>query len=119
MQVRIDAIRQSLDDLFGNLRPPLPDRPQAEVGEADESGWLYDSARDYMSQLASYNAARGEGAKRQKDKARMEEYHLTCDYCGTPFKATKRRKPGGVAYCGKKCGQKASYHRMRAGRGSP
>jgi hypothetical protein len=39
----------------------LPDRPEPKTGQQDEDGWLYDSSRTYLEQLAAYRAYRGDG----------------------------------------------------------
>jgi hypothetical protein len=38
--------------------PDLPERPKAEVAEPDETDWLFDSGRDYLTQLEYYRAHR-------------------------------------------------------------
>jgi hypothetical protein len=40
----------------GDFDPELPDRPLPDVDLPDESGWLYDSGRDYFDQLAHYKS---------------------------------------------------------------
>ncbi|HRY16502.1 MAG TPA: hypothetical protein P5330_11605 [Candidatus Competibacteraceae bacterium] len=49
VELRSD-IKAALDD----LEVTLPDRPTAEVDLPDESAWLFDARRDYMTQLAYY-----------------------------------------------------------------
>jgi hypothetical protein len=43
----IENRRESFD-------PELPDRPAPETDEVDESDWLFDSQRDYLTQLKHY-----------------------------------------------------------------
>jgi hypothetical protein len=42
-----------------NLKVALPNRPEATVDPPNEDGWLFDSSRDYLEQLAVYKARRG------------------------------------------------------------
>jgi hypothetical protein len=56
---RLDGVRHAIQTASRMLTPELPERPQPEVTEVDERGWLYRSERSYMEQLAAYKARRG------------------------------------------------------------
>ncbi|HSA45383.1 MAG TPA: hypothetical protein P5552_02490 [Candidatus Competibacteraceae bacterium] len=45
-----DDVQRALDD----LEVTLPDRPTAQPDPPDESGWLFDARRDYLTQLTFY-----------------------------------------------------------------
>jgi hypothetical protein len=109
----LERVRHATEAAVDETVADLPDRPEAETEGADESEWLYDSARDYMEQLACYRAAKGEGG-RQRRSARMEEFDLKCEFCGKAFRARKRRGKGVGAFCSKKCGM-AAPSRLRGG----
>jgi hypothetical protein len=51
---RLDAVWHAVQDAAGDLEVVLPKRPTANSKLADESGWLYDSNRDYLGQLTVY-----------------------------------------------------------------
>jgi hypothetical protein len=53
---RLEAVRHAAQAEAYALKVALPDRPEGEAAGADESGWLFDSARDYETQLAHYKA---------------------------------------------------------------
>jgi hypothetical protein len=55
----LEAIRQAVLERAEDFDVDLPDRPEAEIDEVDESDWLFDSRRDYMGQLAAYKARQG------------------------------------------------------------
>jgi hypothetical protein len=112
VQAQLDDVKKSLGDCVEQLDVTLPERPAAETGEVDESEWLFDSKRDFMSQLDAYEEFKGKMTRRQKHTARREEYHLTCAQCGQEFQAAKRRKAGGAVYCGEKCRMAAHYQRQ-------
>jgi hypothetical protein len=61
---RLAAVRHAVLEAQAGFVFDMPDRPQPEVAPADESAWLFDSARAYLAQLAVYkvrrNGARGE-----------------------------------------------------------
>jgi hypothetical protein len=56
LRERLDAVRQAIADTERSLTIALPERPAAEMPEADEGDWLYRSARTYVEQLAVYKA---------------------------------------------------------------
>jgi hypothetical protein len=53
---RIETLRQAVENLKETFALALPDRPDPEVEEPDESGWLFDTERDYLTQLGYYQA---------------------------------------------------------------
>jgi hypothetical protein len=109
VQAQLDEAGKLLSGCVEQLDVSLPDRPEAEVGEVDDSDWLYDSERDFTDQLDAYEAFKGRLKERQKHTARREEYHLNCTHCGKEFQTARRRKVGGVVYCGNKCRIAAHY----------
>lgn len=56
LQAELDDVRQAILDEQDSLEIELPERPEPENTIASETGWLYDSGRDYMEQLAVYKA---------------------------------------------------------------
>jgi hypothetical protein len=56
LQERLLTIHHELDTKIEAFAPDLPARPGPEVETPDEHGWLFDSHRDYMTQLAVYKA---------------------------------------------------------------
>lgn len=47
-------LRSDMEQALDDLEVTLPDRPTAEVDPPDESAWLFDARRDYMTQLTFY-----------------------------------------------------------------
>ena len=47
-------LRSDIEAALDNLEVTLPDRPTAEVDLPDESAWLFDARRDYLTQLTFY-----------------------------------------------------------------
>lgn len=60
---RLEVVRHATEEKAEELREQynadIPSRPSPVIAEAEESEWLYDSDRDYMEQLAVYQAKRG------------------------------------------------------------
>lgn len=56
LRERLDGLRQAIIDAGENLDVVLPERPDPETEEQDESDWLYTSKREYMAQMAVYKA---------------------------------------------------------------
>jgi hypothetical protein len=54
LQARLDALRERLRDAAGRFDAALPERPQPKAARTDEGGWLFDSRRDYLTQLDYY-----------------------------------------------------------------
>jgi transcriptional regulator with XRE-family HTH domain len=61
LRERLAAIRDGVDTAADALTVELPDRPEAHTETLDESTWLFDTGRDYLQQLAAYQA-RKQGA---------------------------------------------------------
>ncbi len=63
IQKRIEAVRQVVQERIDDFSPALPERPEPETDYVDEYDVLFDSNRDYMDQLAVYQARKnGEAA---------------------------------------------------------
>jgi vacuolar-type H+-ATPase subunit H len=54
LQDQLDTLREQLDGELEQVKLELPERPEAEITPPDESGWLFDSSRDYLNQLQFY-----------------------------------------------------------------
>jgi transcriptional regulator with XRE-family HTH domain len=59
---RLAKVEDEIDSIAEAFDPDLPKRPEPEVEEPDESAWLFDSDRDYLTQLEYYRAHRDGGA---------------------------------------------------------
>ena len=59
-RVRMEAIRQAIQGAIENVDSvfELPDHPETEIDPPDETGWLFDSSRDYLEQIGVYKARR-------------------------------------------------------------
>lgn len=55
---RVDRVRQSISERSVDFAFDLPGRPEPETDPGDESGWLFDSGRSYLDQLAAYKEHR-------------------------------------------------------------
>ena len=55
---RLEVVRQAAQVAAATLAASLPDCPEPSVTVPDESGWLFDSSRDYLDQLDAYRAHR-------------------------------------------------------------
>jgi hypothetical protein len=53
---RIELARHAVEELQETFRPALPARPDPDIDEPVEDGWLLDTRRSYVAQLAYYNA---------------------------------------------------------------
>jgi hypothetical protein len=62
LKARLDEVRHALLAAAQSFSPAVLPRPEADPEVPDESGWLYDSARDYLEQLAAYRRHKGNGA---------------------------------------------------------
>jgi hypothetical protein len=58
----------------------------------DEGGWLFDSGRDYLDQLAVYKDFK-------KEETECPEPECACEVCGIVFTAKKSN----ARFCGQKC----------------
>ena len=47
-------LRSDIQEALDELEVTLPDRPTAQPDPPDESGWLFDARRDYLTQLTFY-----------------------------------------------------------------
>jgi hypothetical protein len=52
---RIELARH-VEELQAMFRPALPARPDPDIDEPVEDGWLLDTQRGYLTQMAYYNA---------------------------------------------------------------
>jgi hypothetical protein len=59
LKARLDECRLAYIEAAEGFNPDLPDRPEGETDPPDEGGWLYDSGREYLDQLAAYKRHRG------------------------------------------------------------
>jgi hypothetical protein len=82
-----EALRDATAQCVGNMEPDLPELPEAEIEEPDESNWLFDSQRDYLEQMKHYPA-----------KGRRKRV-LTCQHCGGEFTPNKQNQQ----YCNARC----------------
>jgi hypothetical protein len=53
-QERLNVLQHAVWEAQDAFNPTLPERPQPHVEPGDESTWLYDSQRDYLTQLSVY-----------------------------------------------------------------
>ena len=54
---RLEVVRQAIQDKIDDFDADfLPDRPDPDIDEPDESDWLFDAERDYFDQLEVYHA---------------------------------------------------------------
>lgn len=60
LQERLDALREQVDGELEQVKIELPEREKAEITTPDESNWLFDSSRDYLTQLQFYKARHGD-----------------------------------------------------------
>ena len=51
---QVEAIWHAIQEAADSLIVDLPPRPEPEIDIPDERDWLYDSGRDYLSQLSVY-----------------------------------------------------------------
>src|SRR5262249_12056231 len=56
---RLEAVRQAMQETAEGFQLELPARPEAEVERGKEDHWLYDSGREYLDQLGSYQRHKG------------------------------------------------------------
>jgi hypothetical protein len=59
---RLQAIQQAIDAAIQEFDPGLPARPTPEVDPPHHDAWLFDSQRDYVTQLNYYKARQVGGA---------------------------------------------------------
>jgi hypothetical protein len=53
---RLEILRQAITEMTAAFAPELPDRPTPDIDPPDESDWLFDASRDYLTQLDMYKA---------------------------------------------------------------
>lgn len=58
LQDRVDGVRQAISERLGDFEPWLPPRPEADLPPGGETGWLFDSGRDYLTQIDAYKEIR-------------------------------------------------------------
>lgn len=58
---RLDVVWQAVQAKIDDFDPDLPERPEPETDDADESDWLFDAGRDYVDQLEVYQAHKAGG----------------------------------------------------------
>lgn len=58
---RTEVVRRAVEDAMEALAVELPPLPEPETSP-ERGGWLFDSARDYLEQLAAYKAHKNGGA---------------------------------------------------------
>jgi hypothetical protein len=92
LKERLNRVRQAVHERGAELEVLLPDRPEADGGVPDEGGWLFDSGRDYLDQLAVYKDFK-------KEEMESPEPECTCEVCGIVFTAKKAN----TRFCGQKC----------------
>jgi hypothetical protein len=62
-QERIESLRHAAENLVFTFDPELPARPEPETDGVDEADWLFDSQREYLTQIDHYKAHKqGEAA---------------------------------------------------------
>ncbi len=57
----LQAVRRDAQTAIEWFDPYLPDSPEPDVDVPSEDDWLFDSDRDYLEQLAAYQAKRQGG----------------------------------------------------------
>jgi hypothetical protein len=59
---QVEAAWHAMEEAASSLEVSLPPRPEPNIDLPDESGWLFDSGRDYLDQLSVYKRRKhGEG----------------------------------------------------------
>lgn len=53
---RLEVVRQDIQGKIDEFNVWLPDRPDPDIDEPDESDWLFDAEREYFDQLNVYHA---------------------------------------------------------------
>ena len=56
LQERVQRLRHAVEVERQRFRPALLPSPEADIELVDEEAWLFDGQRDYLSQLAIYQA---------------------------------------------------------------
>ena len=59
-RARMEVVRLAIQGTIENVDSvfELPDHPETEIDPPDETGWLFDSSRDYLEQIGVYKARR-------------------------------------------------------------
>jgi hypothetical protein len=52
--VATSPLCNELSEVYANFDVELPEHPQPEIEPPDESEWLFDSNRDYVTQIGFY-----------------------------------------------------------------
>jgi hypothetical protein len=99
LRERAGVVWQALQETVAGLQIDLPSRPDPETDPPDEDDWLYDSGREYVEQIESYQQYKG--GKSLHDRRR------SCAVCGAKFTALKSQS----RYCSDKC--RGAAHQAR------
>jgi hypothetical protein len=91
LEAVLEASRHAIAECVTGLAIDLPCRPEACGNVEDESDFLFDSSRDYMTQLEAY--------KRHQNKSTVEDLVKTCKMCGGPLSTTRAN----AFLCSTKC----------------
>ncbi len=62
VKYRLEFVWQAVQAKIEDFDPVLPDRPEAETEDADETDWLFDAGREYLDQIEVYQAHKAGGA---------------------------------------------------------
>ena len=77
---RLAAVRHAIQEKADSFEVDLPDRQEPAEADVDESAWLFDSGRDYLTQLEHYTRYKGppknKGPKKPK-KERLRKSKLS------------------------------------------
>jgi hypothetical protein len=97
---KVGRVRHAIDAT--SVTVDLPERPEPETPEVDESAWLYASGRGYMEQLGHYPPQERRSAKK------VVRSTIQCRQCGTPF--VPKRKD--ATCCSTRC--RVAFNRAKA-----
>jgi hypothetical protein len=105
LEEKLEGPRQAIAEGVSSLEPDLPDLPKPTVGDTDDEDWLFDTRRDFMTQLMRYKTPE-ELAKMQ---ATVRSRHKVCPECGAQFLSQRRDK----VHCSNKCKLRAHRRKKR------
>ena len=70
LRERLREAERSITDKLYDLKPDLPDLPEAvHAPDGEDEGWLFDARRDYLEQLAYFKRSQEEGRAGDKPAA--------------------------------------------------
>jgi hypothetical protein len=70
LRERLREAERSITDKLYDLKPDLPDVPEAvHAPDGEDEGWLFDARRDYLEQLAYFKRSQEEGRAGDKSAA--------------------------------------------------